>query len=188
MIFIIICCLLLIASCKQNNSVVIIETDFGLIGVELYEENAPITCGNFIKYLKENRFKGASFYRTVTNNNQLEDSIKIAVIQGGLYEENHPSLLPPIIHENTAQTNIKHLNGVISMARYEPGTATFEFFICIGDQPDLDYCGKRNPDGEGFAAFGKVIYGMNVVNTIHKQPEHNQYLTPKIPILVMELE
>ena len=76
--------------------------------------------------------------------------------------------LPPIPHESTAQTGILHKDGVTSMARYRPGTATSEFFICIGDQPSLDFAGTRNSDGYGFAAFGKVIYGMDVVRKIQK--------------------
>ena len=73
------------------------------------------------------------------------------------------------------------------MARYEPGTATFEFFICVGDQPSLDFGGNRNPDNHGFAAFGKVIEGMNVVRKIHEQPEKDQYLKPRIPITEMRI-
>ena len=97
------------------------------------------------------------FTAIVRSDNQPGDSIRIAVIQGGLYEDDHPAMLPPIAHETTRQTGILHKNGVISMARGHPGTATSEFFICVGDQPALDYNGKRNPDKQGFAAFGKVI-------------------------------
>lgn len=76
-----------------------------------------------------------------------------------------------------------HKNGVISMARSKPGTASSEFFICVGDQPELDFGGKRNPDGQGFAAFGKVVAGMLVVNKIHQQPTAGQMLDPQIKIL-----
>ena len=89
-------------------------------------------------------------------------------------------MLPPIKHETTVLTGILHKDGVISMARNEPGTATSEFFICIGDQPSLDYGGKRNPDGQGFAAFGKV---MDVVRKIHKSATEGQWLKPRIRIL-----
>lgn len=174
--------IVILTSCKQNNPNVIIETNFGDITVELYEKKAPITTKNFIRYIKETRYKGATFYRVVTPKNQPDRKVKIEVVQGGLYEDNHPQALPPIAHENTEQTGIMHLDGVISMARYEPGTATFEFFICVGDQPSLDYGGNRNPDNHGFAAFGKVIDGMDVVRRIQQQPEKNQYLMPRIPI------
>lgn len=92
-------------------------------------------------------------------------------------------MLPPIAHESTRQTGILHKDGVISMARWRPGTATSEFFICVGDQPELDYQGKRNPDLQGFAAFGKVTAGMDVVNKIHQLPVAGQILDPPVKIL-----
>ncbi|RLD90879.1 MAG: peptidylprolyl isomerase [Bacteroidetes bacterium] len=165
---------------------VTIQTEMGDIVVELYPNQAPYTVYNFLKYVDENRYNGATFYRTVTMSNQPGDSIKIEVIQGGLYEDNHPQALPPINHETTKTTGIKHLDGTISMARNEPGTATSEFFICIGAQPELDYGGKRNPDGRGFAAFGRVIEGMDVVRAIHNSPAKGQMLTPRIKILGMK--
>ncbi len=177
----------LLISCNKNNPVVIIETDFGVIEVELYKNKAPITSDNFIKYIQENRNEGATFYRVVKQDNQPKSKVKIEVIQGGLYEDNHPQNLAPIVHESTKLTGIKHLDGVISMARYEPGTATFEFFICVGDQPSLDFGGSEYKDNNGFAAFGKVIKGMDVVWEIQRQPEKDQYLTPRIPITSMEI-
>lgn len=178
---------MLAISCKQNNTKVVIETLLGDITIELYEKQAPITTKNFVKYIVEERYKGATFYRVVTQNNQPNSKVKIEVIQGGLYEDNHPQNLPPIPHENTDKTGVLHLDGIISMARYEPGTATFEFFICVGDQPSLDYGGNRNPDNHGFAAFGKVIDGMDVVRKIQNQPEKDQYLDPRIPIIRMRI-
>jgi len=177
---------LLITSCNSNPRVVI-KTEMGDITVEIYADKAPVTGLNFLKYVQENLYKGAFFYRVVTMDNQPDDSIRIEVIQGGLYEDDHPAMLRPIFHETTAETGILHTNGVISMARWEPGTATSEFFICVGDQPELDYGGRRNPDGQGFAAFGKVIKGMNVVKKIHVQPAEGQYLNPVIPILEVSL-
>ena len=177
----------LLVSCKQNNPKVIIETNLGEITLGLYEKEAPLTSKNFIRYIDEKRDEGATFYRVVTPNNQPDSKIRIEVVQGGLYEDDHPQALPPIAHENTKQTGIKHLDGVISMARYGPGTATFEFFICVGDQPSLDCGGNRNPDNYGFAAFGKVIDGMDVIRQIHQQPEKDQYLEPRIPINNMRI-
>jgi len=178
---------LFLGACQFNNSnknpQIEISTEFGSIIFELYLDKAPITAANFLKYVEENRFEEASFYRTVTKENQPDNDVKIAVIQGGLFEDNHPKMLAPIAHESTEQTGIQHLDGVISMARYTPGTATSEFFICIGDQPSLDFGGNRNKDGAGFAAFGKVIEGMDVVHHIHKEAAKGQYLNPKIKIL-----
>ncbi len=181
--FLVLLCIL--TSCNQNNPIVIIETSFGDIEVELYPKKAPITANNFMRYIRENRYEGATFYRVVTLNNQPKSNVKIEVIQGGLFEDDHPQFLPPIAHENTETTGIKHVDGVISMARYGPGTATFEFFICVGDQTSLDYGGSRNSDNHGFAAFGKVVKGMDIVRAIQNQPEEGQYLIPRIPIISM---
>ena len=93
-----------------------------------------------------------------------------------------PLQLPPILHETTNATGIKHMNGTISMARIEPGSASSEIFICINDQPELNYGGRRNIDGQGFAAFGKVIKGLNVVKVIHSLPEKNQFLNKKVKV------
>ena len=176
---------ILLISCKQNNPTIVIETELGNITIELFEKQAPVTTNNFIKYIDEKRYIGTTFYRVVTPKNQPLSKIKIEVIQGGLYEDNHLQALPPIVHESTKETGILHKDGVISMARYEPGTATFEFFICVGDQPSLDFGGGRNSDNHGFAAFGKVIDGMDVVRKIHKQTDSAQYLVPRIPITKM---
>jgi peptidyl-prolyl cis-trans isomerase A (cyclophilin A) len=163
-----------------------IQTALGNILLELYPGFAPVTTANFLRYVDENRFAGASFYRTVCTDNQPGNQFKIEVIQGGLLIEDHPSALPPIPHETTDQTGILHKNGVLSMARDTPGTASSEFFICIGDQPELDFGGRRNPDGQGFAAFGMVILGMDVVKHIQNQPAKKQTLTPEIKILAVE--
>lgn len=175
----------LLSACatQKSNPEIIIKTELGNIVVELYQDKAPITATNFIKYIEEERLKEAAFYRTVTMFNQPDSEVKIEVVQGGLYEDNHPDALAPIEHESTNSTGILHKDGVISMARYGPGSATCEFFICVGDQPSLDAGGNRNTDGFGFAAFGKVIKGMDVVHKIHQSPEEGQYLTPWIKIL-----
>jgi peptidyl-prolyl cis-trans isomerase A (cyclophilin A) len=114
--------------------------------------------------------------------NQPNDAIKIEVIQGGLGYRPSELRLPAIAHETTEKTGILHKNGVISMARSNPGTASSEFFICVNDQPDLDFGGKRNPDGQGFAAFGKVIKGMDVVKKIQTQASERQRLTAVVKI------
>lgn len=178
---------LVVTSCtKTNNPKILMQTEFGNITIELYAEKAPFTVENFLKYIDGNRLKDATFYRTVTMDNQPDNDIKIEVLQGGLFEDEHPDMLVPIEHESTKKTGILHKDGTISMARNEPGSATSEFFICIGDQPSLDYGGMRNSDGQGFAAFGKVIKGMEVVKKIQSLPAKNQYLEPKIQITQIE--
>jgi peptidyl-prolyl cis-trans isomerase A (cyclophilin A) len=114
--------------------------------------------------------------------NQPDNQVKIEVIQGGLFHDHVLDTIAPIIHESTLETGILHTDGVISMARNHPGSASTEFFICIGDQPSLDFGGKRNPDGQGFAAFGKVISGMDVARAIQALPERGQILEKQVRI------
>ena len=181
-------CFLLVTSAEvAANPKVMIRTGLGDITLELYVDKAPITAGNFLKYVRENRLQGAAFYRVVRGDNQPHNKVKIAVIQGGLMDDIPGQSLPAIAHETTTETGILHKDGVISMARLGPGTATSEFFICVGDQPELDFGGKRNPDGQGFAAFGRVIKGMEIVRRIQQQPDKKQYLDPVIKITQFNL-
>jgi peptidyl-prolyl cis-trans isomerase A (cyclophilin A) len=172
----------LLAGCAEQNPQVLIKTELGDITVDIYETECPATAANFFTYVTQHRFKDATFYRTVRMDNQPDKDIKIEVIQGGLKNDDRSLRLAPIKHETTAQTGILHKDGTISMARVEPGTASSEFFICVGDQPELDFGGKRNPDGQGFAAFGQVVNGMDIVRRIHTQPADGQWLNPEIRI------
>lgn len=150
-----------------ETSMVVMRTSAGDITLELYPEAAPVTVANFLKYVDGKHYDNeASFYRTVRMDNQAQNKIRIEVIQGGLGVEVADPLFEPIAHETTQTSGILHKDGVISMARLEPGTATSEFFICINAQPELDFGGKRNPDGQGFATFGKVVKGMDIVRAI----------------------
>ena len=158
------------------------KTELGDILIEVYPDKAPVTVANFLRYVDEDRFEGAVFYRVVTPDNQPEMEIKIEVIQGGIRLAANPRDLPPIEHETTEKTGVLHKDGTVSMGRLMPGTAASEFFICVGDQPSLDFGGMRNRDGQGFAAFGMVIEGMDVVRKIQKQPSERQYLTKPIKI------
>ena len=172
-----------IESCqKVKNPIIIIYTPIGQIILELYHTKAPITVNNFLSYIKQNRYDDCHFYRVVHSKNQPQNNIQIEVIQGGLGFEKHPMELEPIKHETTKATGVLHKNGTISMARLEPGTASSEFFICINDQPELNFGGKRNPDGQGFAAFGQVIKGMDIVKNIQNLGSKDQILEKTIPI------
>lgn len=164
------------------NPRVFIKTELGDIEIEVFVHRAPVTAANFMKYVEEGRFRGATFYRTVTMDNQPDNEVKIEVIQGGLGEDPEDLALPPIAHETTDRTGVLHRDGTVSMARSAPGTASSEVFICIGDQPELDFGGSRNPDGQGFAAFGQVVGGMEVVRRIQAQPAEGQWLNPQISI------
>ena len=140
----------------KKKETIIIRSGIGEIYARLDLRRAPVTSLNFLRYVDAGLFDSTCFYRVVRFDNQPKDSVRIEVIQGGRYE-NEDNGFPPIIHETTEITGIRHRNGTVSMARSRPGSATSEFFICIGDQPELDFGGKRNPDRQGFAAFGKVI-------------------------------
>ena len=160
-----------------------IKTELGDIIIEVDTINAPVTASNFLKYVDDKVLNSAFFYRVVRMDNQPNNEIKIEVIQGGLGFDESPLSLSPIEHETTDKTGILHKDGVISMARMEPGTASSEIFICIGDQPELDFGGKRNPDGQGFAAFGKVMKGMDVVRKIQSKPNKEQMLVTPVNII-----
>ena len=152
-----------------------ITTDAGTIVVVLEPAKAPITVANFLRYVDEHRYDGGAFYRAVTLRNQLPSAQQpqIEVIQGGI-DADTLKRLQSIPHETNDRSGIRHTDGVISMARGAPGSASSEFFIVIGEQPALDFGGKRNPDGQGFAAFGRVIKGMNVVRRIQQMPSASQ--------------
>lgn len=152
---------------NSDVSRVTLDTARGAIEIELYSNSAPITVENFLRYVDGGYYDGASFYRTVSPSNDNGSPV-ISVIQGGRGDA--PSPFAPIEHETTQRTGVLHLDGTISMARGGPGTAASEFFICIGDQPALDFDALRNPDGLGFAAFGRVVSGMDVVRAIHAAP------------------
>lgn len=161
---------------------VLIRTSLGDIEVEVYSGLAPVTASNFLSQVDAGTYTNSVFYRVVRMDNQAQNKVKIEVIQGGLFEDELINKYTPIVHETTDLTGIKHTDGVISMARMEPGTASTEIFICIGDQPSLDAGGDRNPDGAGFAAFGKVVSGMDVVRAIQALPDEGQYLLDPVSI------
>ena len=146
---------------------VVMSTSEGEIGIDLYLDKAPVTAGNFLALVDNGDMDGGSFYRVVTYEND-NGNPKIEVIQGGLGDAGDG--FDTIDHETTEQTGILHTDGVISMARGAVGTASTEFFICIGEQPGLDYGQPRNADEQGFAAFGKVVSGMDVVRRINGLP------------------
>jgi len=130
-------------------------------------------------------YKGGSFFRTVRTDNQPDSPVKITVIQAGVHPWKENFLILPILLERTSETGLKHKNGTISMARDKPDSAQESFFICIGNQPELDFGGKRNPDGQGFAAFGQVISGMDLVKNINASKADGQAIIPPVQILDM---
>ncbi|HAK93622.1 MAG TPA: hypothetical protein DCM87_01095 [Planctomycetes bacterium] len=161
---------------------VLIQTALGDIEVDLDARRAPATVKNFLAYVHEGQYNDGEFFRTVTAANQPGDDVKIQVVQARADRAKEKDLRPPIALERTRDTGLRHLDGTISMARAEPDTGRDHFFICIGDQPELDFGGARNPDGQGFAAFGRVVKGMDVVRAIHASRADGQALAPPVPI------
>jgi peptidyl-prolyl cis-trans isomerase A (cyclophilin A) len=162
---------------------VILETSLGTIEVEIDTVRAPVTAANFLHYVDARLYDGGRFHRTVRPDNQPQNDVKIEVVQAGTNPARAMDLSPPIPLERTSVTKLSHVDGALSMARSRPDTGRSDFFICIGDQPELDFGGKRNADGQGFAVFGRVLKGMDVVRKIQASPASAQTLTPVIPIL-----
>lgn len=162
---------------------VLIETEAGEIEAEIDTVRAPITAANFLKYVDGGLFDGGRFFRTVRPDNQVEKPVKIAVIQAAASRDKRAQFFPPIPLERTSVTGIAHKDGTLSMARSTPDTARDSFSICVGDQPSLDFGGPRQPDGQGFAAFGRVVRGMDVVRKIQMGAAEGETLTPPVAIL-----
>ncbi|MGC4192503.1 MAG: peptidylprolyl isomerase [Thermomicrobiales bacterium] len=181
-----------------------IETPLGAIVVAL-DHRAPGTVANFLRYVDAGLYDGGRFHRTVRPDNNSNaglnvretdagldpkaprtqlpnDAIVIEVIQGGIDPDRVGEQGDPIALERTSETGLRHVDGTISMARLTPDSAVSDFFLCIGPQPELDFGGQRNPDGQGFAAFGQVTEGMDVVRAIQTSPSTGQSLTPPVTI------
>ena len=163
-------------------------TGMGAIVLELRGDKAPITAGNFLKYVDQKRLDGAAFYRAAHYEGRPSDGL----VQGGLSGSHPERALPPIAHESTTLTGLRHTDGVISMARYAPGSAAAELFICVGANAQLDADPAAPGDNLGFAAFGRVVQGMDVVGRIWTAPTsptkgegafRGQMLEPPIPIV-----
>lgn len=171
----------------------VIQTALGNIEIALFTQKAPVTVANFIAYIQQSAFTGGEFYRVVGPDND-QGTPPISVIQG----RTNPQFedFPPIVLETTKLSGIKHKDGTLSMARGGPNTATQQFFICVGEQSSLDYGGARNPDGQGFAAFGRVTAGMDIVKKIQRNRQakvvedpyiKNQILAQPIKIIAITL-
>ncbi len=168
---------------KPADVLVVLETALGEIDLLVDVAHAPLTARNFLRYVEEGRYDGGRFHRTVTPENQPDKKVRIDVIQAGAPPESEELDRPPIPLERTRDTSLAHVDGAVSMARDTPDSATSDFFICVGDQPSLDFGGARNPDGQGFAAFGRVVRGLDVVRRIWRSPARGQALEPPVRIL-----
>jgi len=170
-----------IAAGPSANTDVAIKTSAGTIVVRLDAKRAPLTVKNFLHYVDTHAYDNATFYRTVRR--ASEPRSQIEVIQGGLNPQTANPMITAIALEPTSKTGLHNTDGVIAMARTaDPNSATTEFFIDVGDDRFLDAGG---PTGPGYAAFGKVLRGMDVVHKIHTAPASGQSLTPPITIVSM---
>ena len=177
--------LLLLLSCNDNkNPRIQISTNFGNIDVELYPDKAPKTVAAFLSYVDSGLYKNSSFYRVLLEE-EMSSNDNSGLIQGGIWQSNNIKAvsMPGIVHEPPKQTGLSHTTGTLSLARTTPGSASTEFFICIGDQTDFDSSRRRSPDGLGFAAFGRVISGMKIVRKIQLEPANGQSFTTPVTIL-----
>lgn len=145
---------------------ILLETAEGAMLAEVYPDRAPITAANFLQYVDAGYFENISFYRVIRPDNDARNE-HIRVIQGGLGVQDDARRLPPISHEPTNLTGLYHIDGALSFGRWEPGTASSEFFIVLGDSPQLDFDGAVSGDGQGYAAFGRIISGMDVAHRIN---------------------
>ncbi len=157
---------------KPKRPVVMMETSQGNIQIEVYTDKAPISAADFLLYVDSQFYNGEGFYRVVHADNDPR-GMGMSLIQGGRLDSE--PLTPPIAHELTTETGLSNKEGVVSIARLEPGSGSAAyFFINIGDNSFLDYGGERNPDGQGYATFGKVIEGMDVVRKIQTMEAKGQ--------------
>ena len=176
----------LLGGCAAPKTALVrVATDLGVIDIALQTEAAPITCANFLRYVDAKMYDGGRFHRAVRLDNQSRSDIQIEVVQAGINPARRGDGFGAIKLERNSVTGLKHVDGTISMARSGPDDATSDFFVCVGPQPSLDLGGKRNADGQGFAAFGRVVAGMDVVRKIQNSRTRGENLRPAIRINTM---
>jgi peptidyl-prolyl cis-trans isomerase A (cyclophilin A) len=174
---------------SEKPVLVVFETELGNITMEVDLVHAPNSGANFLKYIDGKFYDGGMINRAVRPDNTIRHDVEVQVIQFQSDPARENQMFPPIPMERTSVTGLKHLSGVLSMARDGPDTAQASFSIVIGAQPEMDFGGKRNPDGQGFAVFGRVVAGMEVVKKIHQAhtgasgPYKTETLEPPIKIL-----
>jgi peptidyl-prolyl cis-trans isomerase A (cyclophilin A) len=163
-----------------------VGTPLGTIDIAVDAEHAPVTAANFLKYVDEGFYNNGRFHRATRTENyvvNLPNRPLLECIQAGINPDRRNEGFPPIPLERTSVTGLKHVVGTVSMARGTGAdTATSDFFILLNEQPSLDFGGLRFDDGQGAAAFGRVVAGMDVVRKIQQQPVEVQRLTPPIII------
>lgn len=175
---------LLFTTHQDGKPRVLVHTEMGDIEIEVDTTRAPIAAGTFLEHVDAGHYDGGRFHRTVKLDNQPDNDVKIEVIQASVNPDREKQITRSMTLERTSVTGLRHVDGTVSTPRTAPNSARSGFFICINDQPSLDFGGQRNPDGQGFAAFGRVVRGMDVVRKIQAAPNREaQLLTPPIHII-----
>ncbi len=183
-----ICAVAILAACSPQNHnepahviKAVIETNYGDINIELYPEPAPISVANFVNYAQNRHYKNSSFYRVTNNSVMASGACCTNFVQGGrlgmVMEKTVPEIkraaanspYAPIAHEDNAMTGLLNSKGAIGLARFEAGSAISEFYISLTDNPSMDYGNKGRPDGLGYAVFGRVVSGLNILAKLQDQ-------------------
>jgi len=170
---------------RSGEVLVRLETPLGAVDLAIDTKRAPVTATNFLKYVDGGFYDGGRFHRATRPDNYTPtaDRPPMEIIQAGINPERRRDGFQPIPLERTSVTGLRHVVGTVSMARApEADSARSDFFICLDDQPSLDFGGKRFADAQGAAAFGRVVAGMDVVRKIQQQPVQKQALAPPVPI------
>jgi peptidyl-prolyl cis-trans isomerase A (cyclophilin A) len=186
LVFMIVIVFMTFTSAQPTEVLIRIETSFGQIDLAIDTKRAPITAANFLKYVDAGLYDGGRFHRATRPDNYTPappNRPPMELIQGGINPDRRAEGFPPIPLERTSVTGLKHVVGIVSMARgADADTARSDFFILLDEQPSLDFGGKRFDDGQGAAAFGRVVSGLDVVRKIQQQPVQGQNLTPPVAI------
>jgi peptidyl-prolyl cis-trans isomerase A (cyclophilin A) len=189
MTFVVLALCAFLGQSPASSVVVIFETELGSIAMEIDVAKAPVTAANFLKYVDSKFYDGGVINRSVRPDNTVRHDVEIQVIQFQSDAARRRQMFPAIPLERTSVTGLRHVDGALSMARSGPDSATSSFSIMVGDQFELDFGGKRNPDGQGFAVFGRVTAGMDVVKKIHASktgtdgPYGTESLDPPIKVI-----
>jgi peptidyl-prolyl cis-trans isomerase A (cyclophilin A) len=165
-----------------------IETTAGTIRATLEAEAAPVTVCNFLRYMRAGDFDGGRFFRTVRSDLPGPNPVPIDVIQMEARRGPEFDGYGPIPLERTSHTGLRHVAGALSMARWGPDTATSSWSIVVRPSPGMDQGGRRNPDGQGFAVFGRVVGGMEIVRAIHRLPAKDEKLRQPVTIRRIAIE
>ncbi|TCR65318.1 peptidylprolyl isomerase [Bosea sp. BK604] len=161
-----------------------VETECGGFTIRVNTDKAPVSSATFLAHVRGGHLDGSSVFRILNERNQPDDLHKVSTVQWGWYEQKDNTLpfeRPPI--EPTSVTGLRHVRGTMSMARRGTGTPGSEYFIILRDEPELDFGGRRNPDGQGFSAFARVIEGFDTLERLHARGEDGQFVKRPIPVL-----